>query len=202
MRDWNLIHLAALQVERGYEDDVRRWYRDELAPELARDPAFVEMERLECLTGEPTLWLFHIAEEIDPHRVIPFVDEERGRRIRNYTARTFGRRFRVGDETARTELLNVVMTEIFPGGDPEWSDWYEGVHMPEIVACPGWLVGRRFVCTEAPTVFLAIYELEDAERPFNSPEFDQAVGWDEHLPKLRGYHGFRIYRRDEVIPLS
>ena len=73
---------------------------------------------------------------------------------------------------------------------------------PEIVACPGWLAGRRFVCTEAPTVFLAIYELEDAERPFNSPEFDQAVGWDEHLPKLRGYHGFRIYRRDEVIPLS
>ena len=51
-------------------------------------------------------------------------------------------------------------------------------------------------------MFLAIYELEDAERPFNSPEFDQAVGWDEHLPKLRGYHGFRIYRRAEVVPLA
>src|SRR5262249_42902531 len=96
VRDWTLIHLAALQVERGHEDEVRRWYRDELAPELTRDPAFVELERLECTTGEPTLWLFHIAEEIDPHRVIPFVDEDRGRRIRNYTARTFGRRFQVG----------------------------------------------------------------------------------------------------------
>lgn len=202
MTSWDSIHVVALQVERGYEAEVGAWYRDELAPALAGDPAWLGMERLECITGEPTLWLFHVAGDIDPRRVVPYVDEDRGRRIRNYTARTFRKTFQVGDETARRELLNVVMTEIFPGGEPEWSAWYEGVHMPEIVACPGWLVGRRFVCTEAPTVFLAVYELEDAERPFNSPEFDQAVGWDDHLPKLRGYHGFRIYRREEVIELS
>ncbi len=42
--------------------------------------------------------------------------------------------------------------------------------------------------------FVAIYDLEDATRPFSSPEYEAAVGWDEHAARVRGYHGFRIYR--------
>jgi hypothetical protein len=31
-------------------------------------------------------------------------------------------------------------------------------------------------------------------RPFNSPEWEAAVGWDEHVDHIRGFHGFRVYR--------
>ena len=64
---------------------------------------------------------------------------------------------------------------------------------PEILACPGWHANRRYECLDGEPRFLAVYDLEDAERPFNSPEWAAAVGWDDHVDHIRGFHGFRVY---------
>jgi hypothetical protein len=41
---------------------------------------------------------------------------------------------------------------------------------------------------------MAMYGLEDPDRPFASDEYEAVVGWDEHVDHIRGYHGFRIYQ--------
>ena len=41
---------------------------------------------------------------------------------------------------------------------------------------------------------MAIYGLEDATTPFATDEYEAAVGWDDFVAHIRGYHGFRIYR--------
>ena len=97
------------------------------------------------------------------------------------------------------ELINFVTVEAEPEGAAAFSRWYDEVHVPEIVACPGWLGNERYEALTQEPLFLAVYGLADAERPFHPPEYEAAVGWDEHLGAIRGYHGFRIYRRTATL---
>ena len=200
----NVIHVARLDAELGYEDEILAWYNGELAPALERTPGWVHLEQFECLLGEPhLLFLFHLEhEDVDIGAAIPFRDEGRGRRIRNYWARTFRCIAEAGAHPAERDFANVVFTEVFPGAEAAFNNWYSDVHMPEIVTCPGWIAGRRFACVDTPGLFLAIYDLEDAHTPFASSEYEAAVGWDDQLIHLRGYHGFRIYRQKASVTLG
>jgi hypothetical protein len=199
-----LVHVAGMDVEPGYEGQVLDWYRDVLVPSLVRSPGWARLEQFECLAGEPRiLSIFHLdREEVDAGDVVPFRDEARGRRIRNYSARTFRLVFEAGEHRAERDLINVVTTEAFPGSEEGFNDWYNRVHMPEILRCPGWIAGRRFACVDTPGLFLAVYDLEDAQTPFSTDEYESAVGWDDQLTHVRGYHGFRIYRRTASLPLG
>nr|MDQ6921968.1 hypothetical protein [Candidatus Dormibacteraeota bacterium] len=94
----------------------------------------------------------------------------------------------------RPDLVNVITVDVDDQHAESFSRWYNEVHFPEILACPGWHAGRRYECVDGEPRFLAVYDLDDEESPFSSPEYAAAVGWDEHVAGIRGYHGFRIYR--------
>src|SRR4051812_26579171 len=54
--------------------------------------------------------------------------------------------------------------------DAEFNEWYESVHMPKRLACPGFVAGRRFrAATDSPR-YMTIYELEDLGA-LQTPEF-------------------------------
>ena len=91
-------------------------------------------------------------------------------------------------------LVNIVTVDIDAAYAGAFDRWYNEVHVPEILGCPGWLGNRRYECLDGEPRFLAIYDLEDERLPFDTPEYRAAVGWDEHVGRIRGYHGFRIYR--------
>lgn len=64
--------------------------------------------------------------------------------------------------TLGTGLL-LVMIDIDPEYEEEFNAWYAQEHIPERVACPGFLSAQRFVAVEGSPKYLALYELESPE---------------------------------------
>jgi hypothetical protein len=65
--------------------------------------------------------------------------------------------------------LLVVSSDAVAGQEDEYNSWYDGQHIPDVVAVPGVTSGRRFEIDPASPVkpeakYLAIYEFE-AENP-------------------------------------
>ena len=61
--------------------------------------------------------------------------------------------------------LVVVMTEPNPGRDDEYNEYYEKLHLDEVLTTTGWLSAQRFKLTSeqgrpCPLPYLAIYEVE------------------------------------------
>jgi len=194
-----VIHLAMFDLEARAEEEFNSWYESEHVPSVLERPGWLRMARYRCTDGAPLLSLYDLDDnvEVTPHlSEAPFrSDRFSARGIRNYHARTWREIHAAGPPIDRPEWLNVVTVDLEPGYAAPFNRWYNDVHVPEILDCPGWLANRRYECLDGEPRFLAIYELEDSERPFNSPEWASAVGWDEHVDHIRGFHGFRVYRR-------
>ena len=63
----------------------------------------------------------------------------------------------------------VVFTEPIPGKEDEYNDWYDRVHLGEVLETEGFVAAQRFALSdaqigggdaEAPSRYLAIYEIE------------------------------------------
>lgn len=186
-------------LEARAEEEFNSWYESEHIPSVLERPGWRRMARYRCTDGGPLLSLYELDDDVKltPHlSEAPFRSGRfSARGIRNYHARTWREIHAAGPPIDRPEWLNVVTVDVESGHADEFNGWYNDVHVPEILACPGWISNRRYECLDGEPRFLAIYELEDSERPFGSAEWAAAVGWDEHVEHIRGFHGFRVYRR-------
>ena len=192
-----MIHVAALDTDLP-EATFLRWYEQEHIAQILTRSGWLGARCYRCLRGEPRiLTIFDVDATLASVGIVsasPFLEgfvERRG--IRNYHARTYMQIHEAGRHMTPPSLINAVTVDIDGPKAPAFSEWYNTVHFPEILACPGWIGGRRYEAIDGQPRFLAIYDLEDSDRPFNSPQYDAAVGWDEFAADIRGYHGFRIY---------
>ncbi|MEE8364122.1 MAG: DUF4286 family protein [Dehalococcoidia bacterium] len=64
-------------------------------------------------------------------------------------------------EKARGLLL--VMMDIDPEHEEDFNRWYDEEHVPERLAIPGFLSGRRFRALDGTPKYLALYDLESPE---------------------------------------
>jgi Domain of unknown function (DUF4286) len=98
--------------------------------------------------------------------------------------------------TQATHLL-IVTAEVDADVEAEWNRWYDTVHLPDALACPGVLSGRRFatvgetrhsdrgVSRRSPArVYTTIYELTGPEA-IDTPEFHKMRGWYQFAPHVR-----------------
>lgn len=65
--------------------------------------------------------------------------------------------------TSRGSGLLLVMIDVDPDHEDDFNRWYDEEHVPERLACEGFLSARRFVAVEGEPKYLAIYELESPE---------------------------------------
>lgn len=194
-----LVHFAALDVQRGYEEGFDRWYEEEHLPRVLERDGWLRAHRYSCLEGEPErVTIFDLdvtgGQLAEGLTASPLANEAVGRRIRNYHARTYRLVQSAGADSHPPPVANMITTDVVPGREEDFNRWYADVHVPEILVCPGWRGVRRYRSVDGDPAFLAIYDLEDESRPFATPEYETAVGWDEQVESLRGYHGFRIYQ--------
>ena len=194
-----MIHWAALDLEEGFEGEFWGWYDAEHIPRMLARPGWRRVRRYECLGTAPRFAsLYDLDDDLPlepwiseaPFRDSPFAT----RGIRNYQGRTWRAIHAAGASDGRAPYINAVTVEVDPAQREAFNRWYDEVHVPEILGCPGWLANRRYESAYGAPEVLAIYDLEDAERPFSSSQWEAAVGWDEHVDHIRGFHGFRVYR--------
>jgi heme-degrading monooxygenase HmoA len=193
-----LIHMACLNVERNDEERFSAWYETRHLAAMLDRPGWRGARRYQCLDGEPryvTIYDLDEAMENAPLSEAPYRSPEFERTgIRDYRARTYKQIHDAGEHPTPPTLVNIVTVDMNADHAESFSRWYNEIHVPEILACPGWRGNRRFECVDGEPRFLAIYDLDDAQSPFTSAAYHTAVGWDEHVEHIRGYHGFRIYR--------
>jgi hypothetical protein len=89
--------------------------------------------------------------------------------------------------------LLVVDAVIEPSVESEWNDWYDSKHLPEILACPHFQSGVRYI-SDAGGVrnYLTIYTLS-SEEAVRTREFAKARGWGPFKEKVR--YSTRLYTR-------
>jgi len=67
------------------------------------------------------------------------------------------------------------MMDIDPEHEDDFNRWYDDEHVPERMAIPGFLTGRRYRAIEGGPKYLAIYEMESPE-VLDSPAYKYASG--------------------------
>jgi hypothetical protein len=95
------------------------------------------------------------------------------------------------------KCLLIVTAEVDPEIEADWNRWYDEVHLPAALACPGVLRGRRYVTTGplsetlrgertqiSARIYTTVYEL-DGPQAVETPEFQAMRGWARFAPKLR-----------------
>ena len=99
----------------------------------------------------------------------------------------------------------VVTAEIDPAHEAAWNRWYDEVHLPAALACPGVLGGQRYLCARDASLtdhgefaaddartYVTIYELSSPEA-LDTPEFQAMRGWYQFVPHIRART--QVYRR-------
>ncbi len=87
--------------------------------------------------------------------------------------------------------LLIVEAEIDATVEDAWNTWYDEVHVPDALACPGVVAGRRYRATgdaavtdhgqratRATRAYVTVYELAGPEA-LETPEFTAMRGWAE-----------------------
>ncbi|WP_248805450.1 DUF4286 family protein [Pseudomonas sp. MWU13-2100] len=67
------------------------------------------------------------------------------------------------DKRIMNGALLLVLMQPPSSQEEEFNDWYDTEHFPQRLALPGFLDGRRWVCSEGWPRYLALYELENEE---------------------------------------
>lgn len=93
--------------------------------------------------------------------------------------------------------LLIVTAEVDAEVEAEWSRWYDDVHLPDALACPGVLSGRRYRSVgeiaesdrgergrTRATLWTTIYEL-DSPAAVETKEFTAMRGWGPFAPRVR-----------------
>ena len=91
------------------------------------------------------------------------------------------------------KALLIVDASIDPTVERAWNEWYDTQHLPEILACPHFDAGARYVSeVDGSRKYLTVYRLS-CEEAVNTPEFARARGWAEFKERVRA--STRLYTR-------
>ena len=95
------------------------------------------------------------------------------------------------------DCLLIVTAEVDTEVEAAWNQWYDDVHLPDALACPGVLSGRRYVSegtisesdrgerrAVSKRLYTTVYQLE-SPAAVSTPEFNAMRGWDRFTPHVR-----------------
>ncbi len=93
--------------------------------------------------------------------------------------------------------LLIVTAEVDAAVEADWNRWYDDVHLPDALACPGVLAGRRYVSIgqisesdrgqnrrTSAKLYTTVYEL-DSPAAVETKEFTAMRGWGPFAPHVR-----------------
>lgn len=93
--------------------------------------------------------------------------------------------------------LLIVTAEVDAEVEADWNRWYDDVHLPDALACPGVLAGRRYVTAAEVSesdrgqgrrtrikLYTTVYEL-DSPAAVETKEFNAMRGWGRFAPHVR-----------------
>jgi hypothetical protein len=102
----------------------------------------------------------------------------------------------------------IAAMNIANAAEGEFHDWYDTEHLPERVACPGFIECQRWIGAADPKVSVAIYDLDTID-VLKSPGY-QAIGgvnlspWSKRVTsqveRLMRFEGDQVLPGDKIAP--
>jgi hypothetical protein len=90
------------------------------------------------------------------------------------------------------KALLIVYATIDPAVEKEWNEWYDKEHLPEILACPQFERGARYLSDDGGSrKYLTVYHLS-SEDAVTTPEFLRARGWAKFAARVQS--STRVYK--------
>lgn len=86
---------------------------------------------------------------------------------------------------------HIVFVDVASEDEAAFDDWYENTHLPDILACPGWLDARREKCLEGGPRHVAIYTITGPEA-YETPEFEAIKGFGPFTDKVKNFKRIRL----------
>ena len=84
------------------------------------------------------------------------------------------------------KLIMEVRVDIDPEMEDEFNEWYNNVHVPGIVNCPGFISGRRYRSVRGEPSYMALYEIESVDA-LKSDEFKEESGWYQFESHIKNF---------------
>ena len=166
--------LAAFDFRTAHEDEFHDWYDLEHVPERMRVPGFLNAERW-IDDADPKIAI--ATYDVDTPDVLNSpayraVGGENGTpwtkrigRHANRLMRFVGVQLRPGDGIAPQDAGALLMASMNVDAaiEPEFNEWYNAEHLPQLGAVPGVLSARRYQATDPTSErkFVALYHLRD-----------------------------------------
>lgn len=98
---------------------------------------------------------------------------------------------------ALPNCLLIVTAEVDTAVEADWNRWYDDVHLPDALACPGVLAGRRYASSgeisendrgesrrTRTQLYTTVYELS-TPAAVETKEFAAMRGWGRFTPNVR-----------------
>lgn len=83
-------------------------------------------------------------------------------------------------------FLHMVRVDIDPAHEAAFNRWYEETHLPDLLACPGWLSARRYVALDGGPKYVALYEIAGLW-VYETDEFHRVKGFGPFEPHVRNF---------------
>ena len=93
--------------------------------------------------------------------------------------------------------LHIVRVDVDAEVEAAFNRWYEEVHIPALLGCPGWLSARRYVAFDGGPKYAAVYEITGPEA-YDTPEFHRVKGFDEFTPHVRNFTRLQLKPLDTM----
>jgi len=88
-------------------------------------------------------------------------------------------------------LIHIVRVDIEPAHEAAFNEWYDNIHIPEILACPGWLSARRLIAMDGGPKYAAMYEIAGTW-VYETPEFRAVSGFGTFQPHTHGFQRIQL----------
>ena len=164
--------FASFDFSTAHADEFHDWYDLEHIPERLRVPGFINAERwisdenpqVAVATYDlDTLGVLQSA----PYRAIGYdnasVWTKRVTAMAHRILRFTGEQMVPGDAVAPAGAggLLVASMNVDPAAEPEFNEWYNAEHLPQLASVPGVLCARRYQSSEADRErkYLALYHM-------------------------------------------
>lgn len=177
--------FASFDFSTAHEDEFHDWYDTEHVPERLRVPGILNAERWIAVDNPKIAVATYDLETFSVLQSPAYlaVGGDNGtvwtKRVTSMAKRVM--RF-VGDQIVPGDVvapanaggLLVASMNIDPAVEPEFTEWYNTEHLPQLAAVPGVLCARRFRAGEAGVErkYLALYHLQ-------SPEAATSEAWQK-----------------------
>lgn len=202
----DLVLVTFSDVVPAAVDEFNRWYDEQHLPDFVSCPGIPAAARFEAVAGEPQFLALYALDSEDA-LTTPEIRQYWGwgpmwPHLRAFHGRVYRRTFVLGAEmgsrSGASDYLLVTTADVVARNEDAFNAWYNGIHLPEILACPGFVAASRYECIDGGPRFLAMYEIDRADA-LETPEMRKAHGWGPARAYLRNFCG-RFYRRtSEVI---